>query len=334
MKVIDECSNFPLYFGIDKAHPKWQENFLSDSTKRIISSKLTFEDRYLNANFKTDLFRWHDPPAPLVRRFLKAVEDHPKTFVHIGVAFHGTNKEYIQPILQEGLDPNKRRRQAYGPGEYFSTLADIALGYTQSQSATQSILVFLVIDPYVNHRPLSQPYSYIVVADNHHQLPIGTLQLEKFPTRKLRFLQTSIADAEIQILHQQTKNKILTALRDGKVNKASKIYRISTQLVWGKDGKPPKLPIHILKELAYHIHITMMSQSSDLIEYYFPGLPPQPSRVISTNDTNDWNVTTTDLQMVLQRRKQEFRRMRASFGQTVTIPQSQSLRIKFLKSVT
>ena len=332
MKLIDKCGNKKINFCIDKAHPKWQENVLSDATKRIISSKLIYHVSYdFNAYNKTDLFRWHDPPAPLVRRFLKAVDEHPKKIVHIGVAFHGTNKENIQPILQEGLDPSKRRRNAYGPGEYFSTLAGIALGYTKSASDTQRILVFLVIDPYVDHRPSTIPCSYIVVSDNHHQLPIGTLQIDKFPTRELCFLQTSIADAEILILHHQTRNKILSALRDGKVNKASKIYRISTQLVWGKDGKPPKLSIHILKELAYHIHIIMMSQSTDLIEYYFPGLPPQPSRVIPTlwNDTNEWDAMTTDLEKVLQTRKQELRRMCASLGQPVTIPQSQSSRFKF-----
>ncbi len=38
----------------------------------------------------------------------------------LSIVFHGTRKNNIPNILANGLDPQHRRRQAYGPGEYFS----------------------------------------------------------------------------------------------------------------------------------------------------------------------------------------------------------------------
>ena len=39
----------------------------------------------------------------------------------IAIAFHGTLEDSIPIILKEGLDPEKRTGQAYGPGEYVFT---------------------------------------------------------------------------------------------------------------------------------------------------------------------------------------------------------------------
>ena len=46
-------------------------------------------------------------------------------------AFHGTAIENVDNILKENLQLKYARRQAYGPGNYFSEFPDISLGYGQ-----------------------------------------------------------------------------------------------------------------------------------------------------------------------------------------------------------
>ena len=46
-------------------------------------------------------------------------------------AFHGTAIENVDNILKENLQLRYARRQAYGPGNYFSEFPDISLGYGQ-----------------------------------------------------------------------------------------------------------------------------------------------------------------------------------------------------------
>lgn len=48
-------------------------------------------------------------------------------------AFHGSpNVTNVQSICWDGLDPARRRGQAYGPGEYFSTDATVSSSYAGS----------------------------------------------------------------------------------------------------------------------------------------------------------------------------------------------------------
>lgn len=36
------------------------------------------------------------------------------------LVFHGTQEANVESILKQGLDPNKRKGQAHGRGEYFA----------------------------------------------------------------------------------------------------------------------------------------------------------------------------------------------------------------------
>ena len=53
-------------------------------------------------------------------RFVEACKSLPD-IATIAIAFHGTYEYKIPHILREGLDPEKRNGQAYGPGEYVFT---------------------------------------------------------------------------------------------------------------------------------------------------------------------------------------------------------------------
>jgi hypothetical protein len=61
---------------------------------------------------------------------------------HIKLVFHGTPEQNIEPIMRDGLDPQRRRGQALGKGEYFADDAMTSLGYCQGG---RKMLVFAVI---------------------------------------------------------------------------------------------------------------------------------------------------------------------------------------------
>ena len=80
------------------------------------------------------------PGEPLYERFraaLAKVED--KT---IKLVFHGTPEKNVAAILQDGLDPGRRRGQVYGAGEYFGTDAGTSLSYVQGG---RSMIIFAVL---------------------------------------------------------------------------------------------------------------------------------------------------------------------------------------------
>lgn len=62
-----------------------------------------------------------DEQNKLQKRFLKGLQESSISSQQtIIVCFHGTRAENIHDILQNGLNPYLRQRQARGPGEYFS----------------------------------------------------------------------------------------------------------------------------------------------------------------------------------------------------------------------
>ena len=110
-------------------------------------------------------------------RFVEACKSLPE-IAEIAIGFHGTHKDSIPIILKEGLDPKKRKGQAYGPGEYvlvrsslivelsashftsmsssfsryFSTDPGVATTYTSRKNISHDdsgkMLVFLVVKPF------------------------------------------------------------------------------------------------------------------------------------------------------------------------------------------
>jgi hypothetical protein len=80
------------------------------------------------------------PGEPLYERFRAALgKVADKT---IKLVFHGTPEKNVASILQEGLDPGRRRGQVYGAGEYFGTDAGTSLSYAQGG---RSMIIFAVL---------------------------------------------------------------------------------------------------------------------------------------------------------------------------------------------
>ena len=66
---------------------------------------------------------------PLYERFLNECVD---TNMNVKLVFHGTPTENISNILEHGLDPNRRQRQALGQGEYFGFNAETSHPYCKN----------------------------------------------------------------------------------------------------------------------------------------------------------------------------------------------------------
>ena len=84
----------------------------------------------------------------------------------IELAFHGSPRANEATILRDGLDPSRRRRQAYGPGEYFGWNAATSLGY--GDGSTLIVFALLLDRTGVTHRD----GTLVVVHRADHQLPL------------------------------------------------------------------------------------------------------------------------------------------------------------------
>ena len=83
----------------------------------------------------------------LIKAFEKKQEEFKarnckKTSHEFIYAYHGTNSNVIDKILQENFDINKAHRQAHGRGNYFSEFPATALTYSD-----QKALIFCKILP-------------------------------------------------------------------------------------------------------------------------------------------------------------------------------------------
>ena len=167
-----------------------REGFLSNVVSNYQAACRT--DRFLHhflhsglekASFKPNAnLLYHD--APCIHKFEQGLTDLPPS-AQLGLVFHGTPRENIASILLHGLDPRKRKRQSYGPGEYFSTHPEISLKYS---NGLREIIVCLVILPEsvassimttAQRRP--KP-SIIVVRNDKHHLPLGTISFGLDPS--------------------------------------------------------------------------------------------------------------------------------------------------------
>ena len=117
---------------------------------------------------------------PIYKRFQYAFNKSPNK--EIKFVFHGTNKCNIDEILRGGLDPSRRTRQAYGPGEYFGKDVKTSIGYCQGGNM---VLVFAILYDrdgitIENDNPQHNPGEKILVINKiEYQLPIGYITLSK-----------------------------------------------------------------------------------------------------------------------------------------------------------
>jgi hypothetical protein len=80
----------------------------------------------------------------------------------------------LEPILTQGLDPSKRRGQAYGPGEYSSMHCHVAAEYSGNQNPVLLVLS-LKVDSF------QQGYCYVTKNpsdfQSSYQLPVGYIRI-------------------------------------------------------------------------------------------------------------------------------------------------------------
>ncbi|CAB9525165.1 expressed unknown protein [Seminavis robusta] len=90
------------------------------------------------------------------KMFLDAIQELPPD-AKLGLVFHGTHTENIAPILKDGLDPAKRRRQSMGPGEYFATHPGVSTSYCRGACGDGlKMLAFVVVLPPALHHKLRE----------------------------------------------------------------------------------------------------------------------------------------------------------------------------------
>jgi Poly(ADP-ribose) polymerase catalytic domain len=225
------------------------------------------------------------------KKFLKALEELPDDAC-IGVVFHGTSPQNIPPILKDGLDPTKRRGQGYGPGEYFSKNPSVSVSYCKGG---MEMLVFLVVlpstlplpepkksdesppvqyhpaaRPRVTRRPRMVPPYFVVVENNDHQIPIGTVQFESVDgnvitesqrkANKLKALNKKFQEATQAVKETQLKAEIIQDLIAYKVDVASEKYQKHRSSL-SETSK---------REIAWYVHHRV---DEDVIFCYFEDLP-------------------------------------------------------------
>jgi Poly(ADP-ribose) polymerase catalytic domain len=196
----------------------------------------------------------------------------------LGIAFHGTVTTNIASILVAGLDPSRRRGQAYGAGEYFSKDPAVSIGYCKSGL---EMLVFVVVLPStltprnsspasVSQSEKSVPHEFLVIDNNSHQLPIGTMKfrsvnpdvLNASQENRRKFLELSkqVFDRCRIAEEGRIKALIMKYLIFGTVDLASELYV--------KQGS--FLKESSKKEISWYVFKTC---ENDLIDYFFPNLP-------------------------------------------------------------
>jgi len=186
----------------------------------------------------------------------------------LSVAFHGTDHNSIYPILLEGLDPQKRKGQVYGPGEYFSKKPTVAVGYCKG---SWEILVFaVVLPPPKESNSRKVPDDYVVVVNNGHQLALGVLQFQSVASsvlgkslsqrKKIRELSRQALIKSELTERAETKAKIIRNLIIEETDFASELYR----------KKSSDLSPVSKREISWYVHQKL---DEAVHEFYFPRLP-------------------------------------------------------------
>jgi len=197
-------------------------------------------------------------------KFTKAW-NHLEPDSNLAIVFHGTSERNVPGILANGLDPTRRRGQAYGPGEYFSTDPRISVSYCRGGL---QMLVFIVVIP--RERQERCPADYVVVSNNDHQLPLGSVSF-------------AAVDREIARASSERQQKLayLSRFSDMKTQEANDAMFKATiiQLVIGKkvDIASEKYQKHMAvlsatskREISMYVHRLL---DDEVISYYFPDLP-------------------------------------------------------------
>ena len=182
----------------------------------------------------------------------------------IGIVFHGTRTFNINNILQNGLDKNLRKGQAYGPGEYFSKEAGISVGYCHGGL---QMLVCAVILPV--HR-VGCPKDYVVVKNNDHHFPLGTISFSRVDLAvvksslqqkdQFRELSKRVYESARAADEAALKAKIIQNIIAYSIDIGSELYTKKKDLLSDLSKR----------EIAMYVHRVL---DKDVLDVYFPGIP-------------------------------------------------------------
>jgi Poly(ADP-ribose) polymerase catalytic domain len=186
----------------------------------------------------------------------------------LGLVFHGTPSQNIAVISSEGLDPKKRSGQAYGPGEYFSKDPGVSVRYCRRGNA---MMVFVVVIPQDSVSSMAMKHPFVVVNNNSHQLPIGTLIFSRVDkivmdhSKRLRdslFKLSQEVDIRIKAAEEaEIKAEIIQSLIAMKIDAASQTY----------NEHRSNLSELSKRELAWYVKISLVDDVRSAA--FFPGLP-------------------------------------------------------------
>uniref|UniRef100_A0A7S3DQU0 PARP catalytic domain-containing protein n=1 Tax=Entomoneis paludosa TaxID=265537 RepID=A0A7S3DQU0_9STRA len=266
-----------------------------ESTERI--ADLALEEGFEVPEFSVN--RHAVPGNAVFDRFLKAVgeenyrNDKDAT---VELVFHGTRSENIDNILENGLDPKRRRGQAHGPGEYFSRRPGLSASYCHGGN---KMLVFCVVVPescrkhkeVVDSQPPASipfpsfgsllqpastdiPPSYVVVPTIAHQVPLGVVtfkglcQYAMDYSRKMRLNLKQLGDEvdrkKRKEQEAEIKAKIIQYLIKKCIDTAGSTY----------EKNQDKLSHLSKREIAMYAN---RMYDEEVVQFYFPDLPPPMS---------------------------------------------------------
>jgi len=184
----------------------------------------------------------------------------------LGIVFHGTARHNIDCILTNGLDQNKRRGQAFGPGEYFSKEPSLSISYCKGGL---EILVFVAVLPQKSGNRTC-PRDFVIVNNNGHHLALGVLKFHSATKDMMRQSQIRrnnyqnlcmVVHTKSQIKREaEIKAKIIQHLISSNIDTAAHIYKKHYSLL--NDVSRSEVSWYVHQNVDKHIR-----------SVYFSGLP-------------------------------------------------------------
>lgn len=104
----------------------------------------------------------------LFQRFQSAWRGLNPSYRKTILAFHGTPRENIQSICDNGFDSSRRSGQQYGKGEYFATTPGVPMDYC---GGGKKMLLCELLLGQVNTHHTTPHGDYVVMKDPAHDLP-------------------------------------------------------------------------------------------------------------------------------------------------------------------
>lgn len=211
------------------------------------------------------------PSSPLYQRFTESLWDSPDSST-VSVVFHGTSPSNIPIILKDGLDPNKRRGQAYGPGEYFSREPGLSVSYCKSGLQMLAFAVVELPQDTFTSAKRPKPPDYVVIENTALQFPLGVVSFNGADAKVQR--RSSVMRTKLKKLNQEARNKAIEA--EELKYKASLIQYIVNEKwdicerKWNQSKDT--LSKQSRREISMFAHTKL--QDDELISCLFPDMPP------------------------------------------------------------